>query len=99
MPKRVDANQKEVVEGLRDVGATVAHIHMVGKGMPDLICGFRKTNYLIEIKDGNKPPSKRKLTPDEKEWHEKWKGQVSIAYSLDDALRIIGAIPPHGREQ
>lgn len=89
---RVDANQQEIAQGLRAVGATVELTHFVGSGFPDLVAGFRGENYLIEIKDGNKPPSARQLTDDEREWHEGWRGQVDVAESLDDALGIIGAI-------
>ncbi len=87
---RTDANQTEIVTGLRGVGATVEPLHAVGGGCPDLLVGFRGVNYLIEVKDGNKPPSKRTLTPDQVEWHGGWKGQVAVANNLDEALAIIG---------
>ena len=89
---KVDSNQPEIVKALRDIGASVAHIHMVGDGIPDLIVGFRGINYLFEVKDGNKPPSKRRLTPDEQEWHEAWRGHVHIVESVEDAYEAIGAI-------
>jgi hypothetical protein len=79
------------VETLRQVGATVQPLHAVGGGVPDLLVGFRGQTYLIEVKDGRKPPSARKLTPDQVEWHSAWRGQVAIAEWPDDALRIIGA--------
>lgn len=88
---KVDGNQPEIVRALRDIGASVAHIHMVGAGIPDLIVGFRGINYLFEIKDGSLPPSKRKLTPDETQWHEDWRGHVHIIESVDDAYQAIGA--------
>jgi hypothetical protein len=88
---RIDANQNEVVQVLRDVGASVAITSMVGKGFPDIVVGFRGRNYLIEIKDGSKPPSKRKLTSDEREWHDTWRGTVYVANNSDEALEIIGA--------
>lgn len=88
---KTDANQKDIVAGLRSIGATVQPLHAVGKGCPDLLVGYRRANYAIEVKDGAKPPSARTLTPDQVEWHGGWAGQVDIACSLDDALRIIGA--------
>ncbi len=88
---RIDANQREIIRALRAVGATVEPLHFVGRGFPDILVGFRGRNYLIEIKDGTKPPSKRRLTKDERAWHERWRGQVAVAESVDDALRIIGA--------
>lgn len=87
MPKRIDNNQPEIVRMLREVGASVAHTHMVGKGFPDIVVGFRGKSYLMEIKDGNK-----NLTLDERQWHDEWRGQVFIVRSTDEALRVIGAI-------
>jgi len=89
---RIDENQPEIVDNLRKAGATVQILAGVGKGCPDLLVGFRGQNFALEIKDGNKPPSARKLTPDEKRWHDKWRGQVVVVESTDDALRAIGAI-------
>lgn len=89
---RVDANQNEIVQALRDVGASVAVTSMIGEGFPDLVVGFRGRNYLFEIKDGSKPPSKRKLTPDEQEWHDLWRGAADVVISIDVALEILGAV-------
>jgi hypothetical protein len=92
MPKKADRNQPEIVKALRGIGATIQHLHTVGQGCPDIAVGFRGVTYLIEIKDGEQPPSKRKLTPDEQKWHEAWRGHVGIAETVDDALRLIGAL-------
>ena len=88
-PRAVDANQAVIVDALRDMGCTVQLLHKVGQGCPDLLVGFRGANLLIEVKDGKKPPSARKLRPAQVEWHAGWKGQVAVAESVDDALRII----------
>ena len=87
--KKVDANQKVVVDQLRRIGCSVTSIAQCGKGVPDLIVGFKKKNYLIELKDGNKKPSARKLTPDEIEFHAKWRGQVAVCNSFDEILKLI----------
>lgn len=91
MPKRVDANQKEIVAALRKVGATVQTLHEVGKGCPDLLVAFRGVNYLLEVKDGKKTPSKQRLNEDEQEWHAKWGGPVHVVRSVDEAIRVLGA--------
>ena len=88
----VDANQAEIVSALRGCGATVQPLHTVGKGCPDLVVGFRGQTFLIEVKDGSKPPSERKLTAAQVEWHSGWKGQVAIAENVNDALRIVGVM-------
>jgi hypothetical protein len=87
---RVDANQPEIVAALRQVGASVQHLHHVGQGCPDILVGFQGINYLMEIKDGSKPPSRRRLTKDEADWFAQWNGQASIVENVDDALRVIG---------
>lgn len=87
---KVDANQAEIVADLRAAGASVQPLHAVGKGCPDLLVGHRGRTVLIEVKDGNKPPSARKLTPAQVEWHSSWRGQVAIAENSEQALSIIG---------
>lgn len=57
--------------------------------MVSRIAIYRGANVLVEIKDGNKPPSKRKLTKDEKEWHAQWTGQVTIWKSIEQAMREL----------
>lgn len=89
---RIDTNQPEIVQALRAIGASVAPTHMIGRGFPDIVVGFRGLNFLIEIKDGSKPPSKRQLTPDEQEWHEAWQGKVVVVETVDEAYEAIGAL-------
>jgi hypothetical protein len=86
----VDANQARVVAALRRVGASVQPLHAVGKGVPDLLVGFRGVTWLVECKDGSKRPSSRKLTPDQVEWHAAWRGGP-VAVVLDEfaAVEII----------
>ena len=91
MPKRTDANQVAIVETLRRLGATVQHLHTVGRGCPDILIGYRGVNLLAEIKDGDKSPSKRKLTPDEINWHQAWRGQVAIINNVDEAIKLLEA--------
>ena len=89
---KIDANQDQIVIALRVVGATVQSLAAVGKGVPDLLVGYQGKTYLIEVKDGRKVPSARKLTPDQEVWHEKWTGgTLRVANSIEDALNIIEA--------
>lgn len=89
MARRVDANQREIVAAMRQCGARVLPIHELGKGAPDLLVGYRGKNLLMEIKDGAKSPSRRKLTEDEQEWHETWRGQVAIVTSVAEAIALL----------
>ena len=71
---RVDANQGEIVDALRVIGATVAITSGLGDGFPDLVVGYQQATVLMEVKDGNKAPSERQLTPDQLKWHAAWTG-------------------------
>lgn len=87
---RVDANQSHLVAALRSF-ASVAVTSAVGKGFPDIVVGYRGRNYLFEIKDPKKPPSARRLTEHESDWHRLWLGQVHVVETLDDCLRVMQA--------
>ena len=76
--KRVDANQAELVALYRKLGCSVVSLAPVGAGVPDLLIGCNSITDLAEVKDGNKPPSAQKLTPDQVRWHEKWEGSVRV---------------------
>ncbi len=86
---KVDVNQAEIVAAFRRRGASVAHLHTVGAGVPDLLIGFLGQNFLCEVKDGKKPPSQRQLTTAQVKWHEEWNGKVFIVGSVDEALEIL----------
>ena len=86
---RVDANQSEVTKALRKIGASVQLLHSVGKGCPDMLVGYKGNNYLLEIKDGGKPESARKLTAEQTIWHFDWKGQVAIVTNPQEAIDKI----------
>ena len=79
---RIDAWHREAVDYLRSMGASVQSLADIGKGCPDLLIGWRGRNYLIEIKDGRKPPSQRKLTDLEVTWHKQWYGQIHVIETL-----------------
>ena len=86
---RTDGNQDDIVKALRAIGCSVAITSALGDGFPDLLVGRAGFNYLIEVKDGTQPPSRKALTPDEVDFADKWRGHISIAMSVDDALRIV----------
>lgn len=87
--RRVDANQVEVTEALRKIGAAVTPIHTLGKGIPDLLVSYRQRWIVLEVKDGKKPPSKRELTTDEKDWIGAQHAPVHIVTSAAEAVGIL----------
>jgi hypothetical protein len=85
---RVDSNQPEIVAAFRALGYSVHHTHMVGDGFVDIVVGKQGQDALVEIKDGSKPPSQRRLTPDEARFHATWKGRVVVVETTDDVARL-----------
>jgi hypothetical protein len=87
----VDANQAEIVRALRGVGCSVSLLHGVGGGVPDLLVGRDKVTFLIEVKDGSKPPSARVLTQCQKDWWNTWRGAMPVVVtSVEEALAVVG---------
>lgn len=88
--KKIDSNQPELVRQIRGIpGTSVTHTHELGGGMVDIIIGYKKKNFLCEIKDPKKPKSARKLTIDEERFHAEWKGQIAIIETIDDIFKLI----------
>jgi hypothetical protein len=89
---KIDANQNEIVDALRAVGCSVQSLAGVGKGVPDTLVysPFRRCLLLFELKDGNKPPSRRQRTPAQLTWHAEWKGPVYVINSIAEALAEAG---------
>jgi hypothetical protein len=87
---KVDRNQAEIVAALRGIGVSVQPLHAVGGGVPDLLCGQRGVNVLIEVKDGAKPPSKRTLTGEQIDWRDAWRGQWATVKDVNEALALFG---------
>jgi len=86
---KIDRNQEEIVKALRQIGCSVQSLAAIGSGCVDLLVGRRGHNFLLEVKDGRKPPSAQKLTPDEKRWHEAWTGQVAVVRSVEEAINAV----------
>jgi hypothetical protein len=86
---RVDANQEQIVSALRARGAGVRVISQ-GDGIPDLLVGYRGYTILMEVKDGQKVPSARKLTPAEQKFFDDWQGgMLVIVNSVEEALETL----------
>lgn len=86
-----DDNHKIIVEALRKVGAYVQDLGSVGSGCPDLLCDYRGAWTLIEVKDGEKVQSARKLTPDQINFVVDLRNRapVHVAESPEQAIQIV----------
>jgi len=86
---RIDANQDQIVSALRAAGAIV-RIVTQGNGLPDLLVGYRGHTILMEVKDGKKVPSARKLTEAEQKFFDEWRGgMLRVVESVDEALDTL----------
>lgn len=94
---KTDANQTAIVAALRGIGCSVVSLAPIGNGCPDLLVGIFGRNLLLEVKDGDKPPSARKLTPMEREFAETWKGQKAVVTSAEEAIACVNALLPEIR--
>ena len=91
---KVDSNHARIVATLRGVGATVINVSAV-PGALDILVGFRGQLVLMEVKDGDKPPSARRLTEAEEATINALAraGVVApVVCNEVEALRAIGAM-------
>ena len=90
-PRKVDANQAEIVDALKSIGCLIADMSAVGRGFPDLLVSFRGKLLLLEVKN---PKARGKLNKLQQEWHEQWRGQAAVVYSIEEALQVVTANEP-----
>ncbi len=93
---KVDANQSKIVKALRDKGATVLITSQL-KNAFDILVGYNGQLHIVEIKDSEQPPSKRKLTKGELKCAQEF-NKVGVAYnvitSVEEALEMIEDLEP-----
>ena len=86
--KKVDQNQKEIVAKLRELGCSVFHLHTVGAGCPDLLCGMDGKTFLVEVKmpDG-------KFTQAQVEFMLNWKGsEVHRVSTIEEVVELVSKL-------
>jgi len=81
---RIDANQNELVQALRKIGAKVLFLHTLGHDNPDVLVGFRRRNVLLEIKRPGKGATKGQA-----EFAETWPGETHVVHSIDEAVSAV----------
>ena len=84
-----DANHRDIVDALRAIGCSVADTGGAGDGFPDIVVGIPGNVILMEIKDGDKPPSAQKLTPEQQIFHTEWRGPIHIVNSVARAISVV----------
>jgi hypothetical protein len=94
---KVDRNQSEIVKALRCVGAFVVITSQL-KNAFDILVAYQGRTYVIEIKDGELPPSKKVLTEGElkcKNGFNKVGVDYHIVESVDQAIELINMGHPN----
>lgn len=93
--RRTDANHAQFLQALRQLGIVHVDLSRVGGGCPDImVLDRRGTWQVIEVKDGNKSPSRRKLTVAQELFHDDVKaqgGKVYVMSSIDELFAMFGA--------
>ena len=89
MPKRIDANQPQIIEDLRKLGFLAAVTSDLGRGFPDIVVGDPRTLtvYLFEVKN---PEERWGLTKLEIKFHALWHGMVYVIETTEMALALMG---------
>jgi hypothetical protein len=77
---RTDANQHELVEALKKIGAKCFYI----KEPVDLVVGFRGRSLLLEVKRPGKPTTKA-----QEEFFATWPGEAHLVYTIDEAISAV----------
>lgn len=84
---RTDDNQSDIVKHFRKLGWSVLIISQL-KNCCDLIVAKNGKTFAIEVKDGTKPPSQRKLTEGEQKFFDSWNGEWCIIESIEQVNKL-----------
>lgn len=85
---RKDTNHNAIVRNLKQLGASVIDTSGQGDDCPDIIVGFRRHNYIAEIKFNN-----AKLRKGQLKLVELWRGEmIYILRTRDDCLKMLGLL-------
>ena len=86
---RLDANHKEIHAAFEKMGCSCCSLAPLGNGVGDLLVGYGGLSIVVEVKDGTKPPSKRKLTPDEERFKMNWTGGYRLVQNVVDVAETV----------
>jgi hypothetical protein len=87
---RIDANQTAIVAAFRKLGCAV---EIITKPV-DLAVARNGRTLLVEVKDGAKSPSQRRLTPAQQKFRDSWPDMVPIVESIADVEYVVRAFFP-----
>jgi hypothetical protein len=90
---RVDSNHSIVLGAFIACGCEAESTAAMGKGFPDIVAEQKSTGriFLVEVKDGSKPPSGRKLTEAQEGFHKRF--TVHIIERVEDVPILLAGRP------
>lgn len=85
-----DISEPDIIETLQKHGAVVHRVS--GKGIPDLLIGYRGRTYLAEAKTG-----KRGLNNNQVKFFDEWRGYPPVIFrTVDDVIEWINSPAARG---
>ena len=85
---RTDANHKEIINAFRAIGFSIFDTSKLGQGFGDCVIARSDLTAIVEIKDGAKAASQRRLTKPEQGFKDAWRGKYFIVACVDDVFNI-----------
>jgi hypothetical protein len=83
---KVDNTQRDIVDALRAVGASVQLLHTVGGGCPDAIVGWQGRDIWMEFKTAT-----HRLRSTQQAWVKRHRGSmVHVVCTPEEALEVLG---------
>jgi len=86
-----DANHQNIIKFIRSIGGVVLDCKSLINAF-DILVGYKGKLFIMEIKDGKKSPSQRKITPGEmrcKEMFESVGCDYHVVFCEEDVLKVL----------
>ena len=97
--KKKDDNHKEIQAHFERCGAGVKDVSSL-TDFVDILITYAGVAVAVEVKDGEKAPSSRKLTAGELDFKNYWEahgGKWALVESIKDADGLLESISDHGK--
>ena len=82
-----DGNHNEILREFLARGFSVAEVYQL-KEMCDMFVAKHGVTFAIEVKDGRRIPSERRLTDGEQKFRDGWKGHYALIERVSDVEEV-----------
>ncbi len=89
--RHLDSNHASVVARFRALGCTVLRIESAQAGCPDLLVGRCGVDQQVEVKDGAKVPSARRMSAAQLEHQASWRGRGPVLVECPEDVDAVVA--------